>query len=282
MIKECAENFKALSKNTRKITKLLAEYEKLKENPSENAYILEKNLNEIKKAAGLLPDFSLKESLMSWIEHAKGELEKAKEDFRFRFGQQLKELLQKDGKQLRGQYPLLKIGFYTLNLNFEFGEATLYFGPEIEKIRSKIPLQPIKIYEMIKRYDNDLRTVKSTPEDIFRSLYDAYSRRIKLDNKSFGEKLLITEVLSEFVMLKQSKKFFTDPQKSNFREYSRVKLSYLLYFLKKSDVLEKGIRLYVATFDATVDKIHSIWIPESEDGEGTYYSHISFVKLQCD
>jgi hypothetical protein len=82
--------------------------------------------------------------------------------------------------------------------------------------------------------------------------------------------------LSEFVLLKQSKRFYVDPQKSHFREYSRAKLSYLLYLLKKSAVQEKDLKLYVATFDATVDKMHSIWIPENEEGEGTYYSHISF------
>ena len=54
----------------------------------------------------------------------------------------------------------------------------------------------------------------------------------------------------------------------------------MLYLLKKSNLLEKGIRLHVATFDATVDKIHSIWILENEDGEGTHYSQISFEKIQ--
>jgi len=278
MLKECAQDFEELSKNARKITKLLEEYKKLVISPTENAFLLQKKLGEIIKVAGTLPEFSLKGSLMSWIDHAREELEKAKEDFRFQFGQQLTEILQKEGKKLRGQYPLLKIDFYTLQLNFEFGETTLYFGPEIEKIRSKIPLQPEIIFETIKKYDDDLRTVRSTPEDILKTLHEAYSRRLTLNSKSFGDKLLITDVLNEFVMLKQSKRFFADPQKANFREYSRVKLSYLLYLLKKSDLSDKGLRLYVATFDATTDKMHSIWIPENENGEGTYYSYISFEK----
>lgn len=278
MLSEFAQDFEGLSKNTRIISKLLEEYKKLTIDPTENAFLLQKKLGEIIKVAGTLPEFSLKRSLMSWIEHARDELEMAKEDFRFQFGQQLREILQKEGKKLRGQYPLLKIDFYTLQLNFEFGEATLYFGPEIEKIRSKIPLQPEIIFETLKKCDSDLRTVKSAPEDMLKTLHEAYCRRLKLDSKAFGDKLLIIDVLNEFVMLKQSKRFFTDPKKANFREYSRVKLSYLLYLLKKSDVSDKGLRLHVATFDATTDKMHSIWIPENEHGEGTYYSYISFEK----
>jgi len=278
MIKKLVEQFRTLSKYSHEIAKLLEKYEKYMVNKTENAYILERNLSEIEKTAGNMSEINPRESLVSWITQTKQELEKAKEDFRFQFGQQFKEILQNEGKKLRGQYPLLKIDFYTLRLKFEFGEATLYFGPEIEKIRSKIPLQPKVIFETMKKYDSDLRTVKLTPEDILKTLYEAYSRRLKLNNKSFGDKLLITDVLNEFVMLKQSKRFFADPQKANFREYSRVKLSYLLYILKKSDLSDKGLKLYVATFDATTDKMHSIWIPENEHGEGTYYSYISFEK----
>lgn len=273
---DCTESFKALSKNIRKITRLFEEYSKLKMNPTENVYKLEKNLLKMRKVAEDLPDYSLRESLVSWLNEIKGELEKTREDFKFQFGKHLKELLQKDGKKVRGQYPLLRIGLFTLRLNFEFGEATLYFGPEVEKLRSKIPIQPTMVYEMVKKYDDALHATKSTPEDILKTLHEAYCRKLTLENKTFGEKILITEVLSEFILLKQSKRFYIDPQKSHFREYSRAQLSYLLYRLKKSTVQEKDMKLYVATFDATVDKMHSIWIPENEEGEGTYYSHISF------
>lgn len=277
-MRELIENVKALSKNARKIIKLVEKYEKLEENPMDNVYILEKTLAEISNVVESLPDFGLKESLRSWIQTTKDTLEKTKEDFRFQFGQQLRGLLENDGKQMSGQYPLLRIGLYTLKLNFEFGEATLYFGPEIDKVRSQIPLEPQTIFEIIKKSDTELRTIKQTPEEIFKDLYEAYDRSLRLANKSFGEKLLITEVLHQFVVLKQTKQFFVDPRRKNFREYSRVRLSYMLYLLKKEHFTERGMKLYVATFDATVDKRNAIWIPENEIGEGTYYSYISFEK----
>lgn len=277
-MQEFIENIKALSKNAQKIIKLVGKYEKLTENPIDNVYVLEKTLAEISKVAESLPDFDLKESLRTWVQTKKDELERTREDFRFRFGQQLKQLLESDGKQMSGQYPLLRIGLYTLSLNFEFGEATLYFGPEIEKLRSKIPLEPRTVAEIIKKTDDALKAIKSTPEDIFKDLSEAYEHSLRLTNKSFGEKLLITEVLHQFVVLKQTKQFFIDPQRKNFREFSRVMLSYMLYLLKKAHFSERGMKLYIATFDATVDKRNAIWIPENETGEGTYYSHISFEK----
>jgi hypothetical protein len=276
---EFIESFKALSKNAKKIIKVVEKYEKLTENPVDNVYILDKILAEISSVAENLPDFELKESLRTWVQAKKNELKKAKEDFRFRFGRELKELLEGDGRQMSGQYPLLRIGLFTLILNFEFCEATLYFGPEIEKLRSKIPLEPRTIAEIIKKTDATLKAIKSTPEEIFKDLYDAYDRGLRLARKSFGEKLLITEVLHQFVILNQTRQFFIDPQRKNFREFSRVMLSYMLYLLKKAHFSERGMKLYIATFDATVDKRNAIWIPENEAGEGTYYSHISFEKV---
>jgi hypothetical protein len=279
-VKEIIDSLRTLVNSLNRIIKLINAHNRIKENSVDNAYLLEKNIGEIERLISELPDLELKNRLNTWLKKEKQDVEVFKEDFRFKFGKELTALFSKEGKRIKGQYPILRVGFYTLKLDFQFGEATLFFGPEIEKIKSKIPLQPKIIFETIKKYDNDLRTIKSTPEEIFKGLYKAYHNRLNLANKSFGEKLLITEVLNEYVMLKQSKKFFIDPQKSNFHEYSRVKLSYMLYLLKKSNLLEKGIRLHVATFDATVDKIHSIWILENEDGEGTHYSQISFEKIQ--
>jgi len=278
-MKEIVEGLKSLARGCGRLNKLLNQYTKLKENQVENAYLLEKRLTEITKAAEALPNFTTKELLNNWIYQEKEGLNKTKEDFRFIFGQRLNELFQQDGIQIRGQYPTLRIGFYTVKLNFEFGEAAFYFGPEVEKIKDKISLKPTSIYEIINKYDNELKSYKFNPQEFFTDLYYAYRREITTSNKSMGEKILIIDVLHEFVILKQPQQFFIDPRKENFREYPRVKLSYFLYLLKKSDIDSKGLHFYVATFDATVDKKQAIWIPENEEGEGTYYSYISFEKV---
>ena len=280
MTEKIVELCQALAKNSRKLIKLIERYDNLRENIVDNAYLLEKKQQEIAKVIELVPAGEVRDSLGTWLNAQKNDLTKAKEDFRFNFGQELKMLSHNDGKELRGQYPLLRIGFFTLKLDFEFGEAALYFGPEIEKLKSKMTLQPKLIWETIARYDNELRDFKFSVEETFSDLARAYKNRLALTNKSMGEKLLITEVMHEYVSLKQSKQFIIDPRRENFREYPRVKLSYLLFRLKNSDLYQRGLRLHVATFDATTNKLHSIWVPDNEEGDGTYYSYISFEKVQ--
>jgi|UniRef100_A0A7V3VU74 hypothetical protein len=276
-MKEIIDSFKALIKSSSRINKILNNYIKLKEKPVENLYLLEKSLNELSKLASGLPDFALKNHLSEWLNNEKSELEKARQEFRFRLGEQIKDLFQKDNKIIRGQYPTLHLGFYTIELNFEFGEVTLYFGPKIEKI-SKIPLEPESIYKTITKFDMELKKKDFNPKEFFLDLQKAYKNRLAILNKSYGEKVLLVDVLNEYVIIKQPERFLTDPKRENFVGYSRIELAYLLYLFKKSGYSQRGVHLYIATFDATTDRRQSIWIPENEEGEGTYYSYIAFEK----
>jgi len=160
-------------------------------------------------------------------------------------------------------------------LNFEFGEATLFFGPEVDKIRSKIPLNAETIMVEVRRQYEGIRTPKFDATRMLNDLQTAYQRCLRLANKTSGEKILVGDVLREYVFIKQPKQFVIDARKDNYRAYPRMKLCYMLYQLKKAGIAQ-NMRLYVATFDATVDKSRSFWIPENEDGEGTYYEYVSF------
>ncbi|MGQ9817230.1 MAG: hypothetical protein ACUVQ3_04685 [bacterium] len=275
LMKEIVEGFRALIKTSSKITKLLNDYAKLKERPTDNAYVMERRLVEVSKIATTLADFDLKNLLVNWLNQEKKEIERLKEEFRFTFGEQLRTLFQQDNKEIKGQYPILRVGFYTLVLNFEFGEATLYFGPQIEKLRSKIPLESATVYQTIKKFDEDLKKITFDPKELYLDLENAYKRRLAILNKPYGEKVLLVDVLDEYVILKQPRQFFIDPKKENYREFSRVELAYLLYLFKKSEFSQSALHLYVATFDATTDKRESIWIPDDEEGEGTYYGYMA-------
>jgi hypothetical protein len=277
-VQEIIDSLKKLTEHTSKLIKLMRAFEKARAEPVGNAYLLEKKITEIDKAVSALPEIEQTRTLHKWLHKRREEVEKLKEDLRFKFGQELTVLFKKEGKTLRGLYPVLRLGLYTLRIDFEFGEAQLFFGPEIEKIRSKIPLQPHIIHQMIMKCDNDIRGGSFEPDKIFNDILAAYQRCLSITNKSFGDKVLITEVLKEYVFLKQPKKLMIDATRKNFREYSRMKLSYMLYRLKNSYAIEHGMRFHVATFDATTNRLQSLWVPDNEEGDGTHYEYLSFEK----
>ena len=279
-ISDIISNIKTWNKQLKKIQKQLEIYEKIRADAINNSYLLEKKVTEIEKATAALHDQDTRGVLDAWLQNEKASLGKFKEDFRFQFGQHLKELFSKEAKKISGQYPVLRIGLFTLKLNFEFGDATLFFGPEVEKLKSRIPLQPQVICDTVKRYEKDIKDEHFDAVRVLDDLVAAYRRCLILSERAYGDKVRITDVLKEYVFLKQPKQFMIDASKGHFQEYSRIKLSYMLYRLKRANVTEMGFRLHVATFDATVDKVRSFWVPDSDEGEGTHYEYISFGVTQ--
>ncbi|MBN2620714.1 hypothetical protein JXB22_06435 [candidate division WOR-3 bacterium] len=275
---ESIEQLKKASRETRKIVKLLALFAEDAALPVENAYILEKQCTDIEKHLVTLPESTLKNELQQWLAAERGRIAENKEEFKIQFGQKLQALFAQKNTTVKGQYPLLRIGFYTLKLDFEFGQATLFFGPEIEKIISRITLHPQAVFGSIISYDKKLRALDHSPQEYLERLKEAYALVIRFHGKSLGEKVLLSDVLREFVVRQQNKRFFIDPQKSHFTEFPRVRLAYILYQIKQAGIAEHGLHFHVATFDATTDKLQSFWILENEQGEGTHYSHISFEK----
>lgn len=275
-MKEILEELKKLSRDCNKLTKLLNSYSKLLEKPVDNVYLREKKIAEISKLFADIPDSQLKADLKTWFQNEHKELQKHKDDFKFEFGEKLKEMFQKDNIAVRGQYPKLRIAIFTLVVNFEFGEAELFFGPEVEKIKGKIPLQPQAVFEAVKKCRDDLIPKKFDGQEFYNSLLTAYKKRLGPAGKNMGDKMLIVDLLHGYVLLQQSEKFFEDPRKEHFREYPRNTLSYMLYLLRKSGIADKGIRFYVATFDATTEKKSALWVPDNDEGDGTYYSYVSF------
>ncbi len=44
-------------------------------------------------------------------------------------------------------------------------------------------------------------------------------------------------------------------------------------------VSDVQLKLHVANFDATTEKAKALWVPDSEEGDGTHYSYLSFSPL---
>jgi len=275
------EQLKKLTRQAQSIAKLLSAYTKNVDAPVDNAHLMEKQCENIDKHVQVLPEGKMRNRLQQWLAAERKRIADNKEEFKIQFGQKLQALFKEKDISIKGQYPLLRISFYTLKLDFEFGQASLFFGPEIEEIINRLPLHPQAIFDAVLDYDQQLHTLEHSPDEYLEDMYQAYNRSLRVHDKVFGEKMLISDVLREFVVLQQNKKFFIDTRKNNFKEFPRTKLAYIFYTIKQSGATKHSLRFHVATFDATTSKLHSFWIPENEHGEGTHYSHISFEKQDC-
>ncbi len=249
------------------------------EQTASKPYEIESYILDIKKILNSSPlSETLKESglykdLTDFSEQELQKINKHKEEFHFNLGTRLKELFAGLG-ELKGQLPILRIKFYTIKFNFNNGEAQNWWGPEKELIE-KVALEPEIIYQTIKAYDDNLIKMWNNPEDFLKVLKSAYERHIKVNNLEFNSKVNLLDLLLELAILIQDKSFKIDPTKSHYSEYSRIQYSYDLYRMKTSQP-NSNFQLSVATFAITEDRSKSLWIPDNENGEGTYFQSIAF------
>ncbi len=268
-------SLRSLYNDCRSLVKMLAEYEKNRSRTDVSPYDQERELEKISRTAERLPDFEGRKKIRAWLDRERKSLTAAKDEFRFDFGQRLKELLSSRGWEIRGLYPKLRIGLYTVVVNFEFGRAEIWLGPEILKIKPNLPLTPDVIVENILQVDAEYRTSPFDAEVFGRDLRAAYERALMVSGRNFGDKLPLMTVLREYVFLQQKPKFCVDPRREHFREFSRLLLAMTLYRFMKTE-FSATVRFQVATFDATSDPQKALWVPSDDEGNGTHFGQISF------
>lgn len=270
-----------LTRQLNKINKMLASLVKIdKEMIASKPYDIEKSFLQLKKLytsplfSEAFAETELYKKLHDFCQEQLKLIEKYKEEFHFALGAKLKELMA-DFAPLSGQLPILKIKFYTIKFDFANGTASIWWGPQKELIK-KLSIEPDLIAQTIKTFDQNLHMKWQHPEDFTKLLKSAYYRYILVNGLEYGTKVNLLDLLPEFIMLLQSPSFKIDPIKNHFTEYSRIQYSYDLYKMKTNPNLVSNIQLSVATFAVTEHREKSIWVPDNEQGEGTYYQQIAF------
>ncbi|MEO0131920.1 MAG: hypothetical protein ABIK73_03135 [candidate division WOR-3 bacterium] len=268
-------------KDLNKIASKLKAYEKFIEHSRlEDSYERSRMLSELE---GLIKNQSIRNILNgssllitfdNFLAQEREKIAQEQEEFHFNLSLKLAERLSGFG-ELKGQLPILRIKYYTLKFNFNAGTVSLWWGPEKELIKN-LPLNLDLISETIKKFDSGLQSRWRSYVEFYELLKNAYNRYLIFNNLSWGEKVNLLEILRELVMLSQSKAFWINPIKNNFREYSRISFSYDLYRLKIIPEFAQKFQLAVATFALTENKGRSIWIPDNDLGGGTHYSTIAF------
>ncbi len=266
--------------NLQNLLKFIKNINKYQNDQLKNLHRIKQNIVKIKKALkqSKLEDF-VKERVERYIQSMNSKVIKWEEDAKRNFGQKLENELRERGFELRGHYPLLKVSFYTLEVDLENFKVLIWYGPQQEKLEicKLIPEEIVKKLRIIR----DKITQRHFDDNEFLSkVYEAYKISVYRQNKKSGDQISISDILFEYAFLIQDKKFRTNPLKNNYKEYGRVLFSYDLYRLRERRLNDRELSLITATRAYTRRKSDFLWIPSNEKGDGSYISHIKFGEVK--
>ena len=270
--------FKTHKKDTDSIVKRLTEISRLERDRMENLAKLQAQMDKLDDlVAKLDPDAPQSSALADWTVQYRQELTDSQEQLRNRFGTELERELEQRGLHLSGQYPDLKAGLFEIELDFQRGQATIWYGPKQERL-DKCPLSVAAVAAHIDKAGQQLGT-RSIAEGFLDQLQKAYAR---VPGGEQRDPVPIIRVLSEMAHILQSSRFHQDPRRENYRGYSRADFSYDLFWVRQSNphtLAEKGLHLVVATIDDTKRRRDFLWVPDDENGKGTMYSRLQFKEV---
>jgi hypothetical protein len=274
------ELLQSLSGQSQRLGRRLVAYRGLLTNPVSSVHARARALVELNEAIQSFPESEVRTRLVEWWQAESAAVEQCRAEFRFEFGRQLVSELDGSGMTVKGQLPLLRVGFFTVKADFEAGSATVFWGPEIEKLKSGLALAPAELAKTLRNWNERLRQKALDPAKLAAKLHTAYRRYCGLGGLPDGTRVFLLDLLSELVLLMQPESFRLNPAREKFVEYPRVRFSHDLFRLKQAGafvVSDVQLKLHVANFDATTEKAKALWVPDSEEGDGTHYSYISFV-----
>lgn len=268
----------ALVEYKRKLDGLVKQYEEIQKLDQHRGDHVAQLRTRVDKLAKLIEELDQvcvdTDRLRRWLGEYEPVLSQAENELRARFGRELEAALADKGFSLRGQYPELKSGLFTLQLDFIRGKATIWYGPRQERLE-ECPLRPADVASRLEHIMKRLGSGIPEPEFLGK-LRQAYARQAPAAD---AKGVPITALLGEVAYLVQDARFYQDPRKEFYRSYGRADFSYDLYRLLRFLRVSYGdtdLRLAVATREYTKRRQGFLWIPDDESGRGTAYSHLRF------
>ncbi len=261
-------NLKDAQKSFQTLSRLLSDIAKLNKKRDENLVDLKSKTFEARTLLQTLIDVHAIQSTLDELDGFAETLEGEETIDPAQYGVELSQQLKEIGISLSGQYPDLKAGLFQMEVNFEQGSTTVWYGPKQERI-TRCSLQPSAVSDILKKTQQNMGSQLS-PEEFRDKLKEAY-----LLSVAEGQPAPIVRVMSFFVWAYQGKKYHIYPTASRYTEYTRMDFSYDLLRLREN--LLNQVRLTVATRSETADHGQYLWIPDdAKSGKGTRYSHLQF------
>jgi len=277
-IKRLLTQITDFKKKLSSLARFMKKYSKIEPNSLESVQKLSSTLAKIEGMASSLEECSLKASLMSSIEEETKKLEDLSTNLTSSFAIGLDKLLSEKGLKLKGRMPKLTCGFYTIDVDINNSRCKLYYGPKEEFIIT-LKLDTEVISDFIALHRKQLDTSFSNLDIFISQLEKAYRTVTNRSEDQHGKKTPIIKVMTELSILKQSRKFLTDPLRSNFQDYGRIQFSYDLYRVFQTPLKRLTLRLSPATRNQARNRAEYLWVPKDERGNGTIYSYIELVRL---
>jgi hypothetical protein len=266
------KQLEATQKSLTTILTALRQVSRLDEERTKNVFALQSLLAKLDAAMNALPpDAKERELLTEWLNDHRGKLQASEQEIKERFGVELEKSLRDMGVVLSGHYPELRAGLFTIVLNFDKKQATIWYGPKQEllhRCRSSVADVASSLERVRKGIGSSLE-----PEALLGKIEHAYRAMAREE----GYRAPIIEVLAELAILLQGPSFLENPVRENYRSYGRADFSYDLFRATHSGdavLLGKRVSLTVATFQLTKNRRNFLWVPTDRDGTGTMYSHL--------
>ena len=117
-----------------------------------------------------------------------------KDEFRYRFGSELKAALAQQGMELQGSSET-ESRLYEIVVDFEAGNAGVFWGPGIERIRTRIALSATEIAGFIGGFDAHLKKTEFKPDAFLRILSEAYEQRLSTLSLMLESRVYVVELL---------------------------------------------------------------------------------------
>ena len=198
-----------------------------------------------------------------WLQRYRSELAPAMATQQAHFGNALAGSLEPLGLKLKGQYPKLRAGLFTFELDFEKGRCRIWYGPEQESL-GETALDADKVLGAVREIKFKLGS-RLEPPELLDKIHQAYAC-VRLERPD--EPVPLLALLPYLAVLVQNNKFRADPRKQSYREYTRADFSYDLYRLRDAAPV---FRLITATCEQTQRRGDFLWIPSREDTEDGHY-----------
>lgn len=263
-----------LKKNVDSAINLLKDISRLEQERTANLAPLKTKLTKLNQIAEQLGQCSNQsEAIRQWLNSYKEDIGNSVEQLKKQFGLELEQELKKLELSLSGHYPELKTGLFTLELDFDRQQVTIWYGPKQERL-GQCRMLASEVSDRLEKAKQKLGS-QLEPDELLKRLYTAYSR---VAAGKQDDAVPITAVLTELAYIIQGPKFHQDPRRENYEDYGRADFSYDLFRIRQqlAGLLGKKFNLIVATRTNTQRRQDFLWIPSNENGEGTVFSHLQF------